>query len=116
MAPEKGSLKMKKSLIYTALGAAILFATPALAGSSGAMPAAGNLNSELLASNCVVCHGQGGASNGHIPGIDGYSKDEMIEALMDFKTGNRSGTIMPRIAPGYTDAQIEAIASEIAGN
>ncbi|MCK5547276.1 MAG: hypothetical protein KAI27_07865 [Rhodospirillaceae bacterium] len=107
---------MKKALLTTALGVAVLFTTPALAGSGGATPSAENLNGALLASGCVVCHGQGGDSQGHIPSIDGLNKFQMVNALMEFKSGARKGTIMPRIAPGYTDAQIEAIASEIAGN
>ncbi len=107
---------MKKALLTTALGVAVLFTTPALAGGGVATPSTGNLNSELLVSNCVVCHGQGGDSNGHIPPIDGLNKFQMVNALMEFKAGTRKGTIMTRIAPGYTDAQIEAIANEITGN
>ena len=109
---------MKKNLItVAALGAAVLFTTPAQAGGgSSAAVDTGNLNSALLVSNCVVCRGQGGESQGYTPSIDGLNKNQMISALMDFKSGNRKGTIMQRIAPGYTDAQIEAIANELAGN
>ena len=107
---------MKMGILTTALGAAVLFATPVLAGGSGAVANAENLNGALLASNCVVCHGQGGDSQGHTPSIDGLNKFQMVNALMEFKSGARKGTIMPRIAPGYTDAQLEAIASEITGN
>ena len=108
---------MKKSILTTALGAAVLFASPALAGSDGSVVAStGNLNADLLVSNCAVCHGQGGDSNGHIPSIDGLNKAQMVNALMNFKSGDRKGTIMQRIAPGYTDAQIEVIANELTGN
>lgn len=69
-----------------------------------------NLNAELLVSNCVVCHGQGGKSAGGTPSINEISTDRMITMLKGFKDGTRSGTIMVRIAPGYTDAQIEAMA------
>ena len=107
---------MKRRILTTALGALALFASPALAGSDGGTANAENLNSALLASNCVVCHGQGGNSQGHTPSIDGLDKFQMVNALMEFKAGTRKGTIMQRIAPGYTDAQIEAIAKEITGN
>lgn len=107
---------MKRRILTTALGALALFASSALAGSDGGTASAENLNGALLASNCVVCHGQNGKSQGHTPSIDGLDKFQMINALMEFKAGTRTGTIMPRIAPGYTDAQLEAIANEITGN
>jgi sulfide dehydrogenase cytochrome subunit len=35
--------------------------------------------------------------------------------MKDFKNGNRKGTIMGRIAKGYTDEQIDALAKFVAG-
>jgi cytochrome c553 len=31
--------------------------------------------------------------------------------MQDFKAGRRTGTIMPQLAKGYTDPQIEALAA-----
>jgi len=35
----------------------------------------------------------------------------MIKALSDFRSGARPGTVMDRIAKGFTDPEIEAIAA-----
>ena len=75
-----------------------------------------NLNADLLVSNCVVCHGDDGISVGSTPSIDGIAKDRLVAMLQSFKDGSRSGTIMARIAPGYSDAQLEVIAGALAGN
>jgi len=111
---------MRKTILLGVLLGAVFVAAsltpPAFAGGSGDGANAGNLNSALLVSNCVVCHGQGGDSQGHTPSIDGLNKAQMLNALTEFKSGARKGTIMTRIAPGYTDAQLEAIASELTGN
>ena len=107
---------MKKTILLGAVFVAASLATPALAGGGAGGESAGNLNGALLVSNCVVCHGQGGDSQGHTPSIDGLNKTQMLNALTEFKSGARKGTIMGRIAPGYTDAQLEAIVNELTGN
>ncbi|MDH5188135.1 MAG: hypothetical protein OEW37_04155 [Rhodospirillaceae bacterium] len=107
---------MRKIIKGAVVGAALLIAAPAYASGDGSAANQGNLNSALLVSNCVVCHGQGGDSQGHTPSIDGLNRAQMLNALTEFKSGARKGTIMTRIAPGYTDAQLEAIASELTGN
>ncbi|MDH3335248.1 MAG: hypothetical protein OEL50_01270 [Rhodospirillaceae bacterium] len=107
---------MKRTILLGAVFFAASLATPAFAGGSGDGAGAGNLNGALLASNCVVCHGQGGHSQGYTPSIDKLDKFQMLTRLTEFKSGARKGTIMPRIAPGYTDAQLEAIVNELTGN
>lgn len=69
-----------------------------------------NLNAPLLASACVVCHGDGGNSLGHIPSISDGSAAKIATTMREFRDGKRSNTIMGKIAKGYTDAQIDAIA------
>jgi cytochrome c553 len=60
----------------------------------------------VLASACSGCHARGGSA---IPSLDGYTT-ERLKALM---TAYRSGgdTVMHRMARGYTDAEIDSIAS-----
>ncbi|PYN57357.1 MAG: cytochrome C, partial [Candidatus Rokuibacteriota bacterium] len=36
---------------------------------------------------------------------------EIIKAMQDFRSGARAGTVMDRIAKGFTDAEIQAIAA-----
>jgi sulfide dehydrogenase cytochrome subunit len=71
----------------------------------------------LLALSCLNCHGPGGKSPGDIPSIAGKSEDFLKNALIDFRDGKRSGTastIMTRLAKGYSDAEIDAVAKYVA--
>ena len=42
------------------------------------------------------------------------SEDYFIQAMLDYKDGERFATVMDRIARGYTRAQIEAMAEFLA--
>ena len=71
----------------------------------------------VLALSCLNCHGPGGKSPGEIPSIAGKTEDFIKNALADFRDGKRSGpsaTVMGRLAKGYSDAEIEAVAKYIA--
>jgi cytochrome c553 len=69
-----------------------------------------NMNPELLASNCVVCHGPNGESVSHIPAINALNANEISDRMREFRDGKRAATIMDKIAKGYNDAQIDLIA------
>lgn len=68
----------------------------------------------VLADACAACHGTDGKSPSTIPSIQGKSADYMVQRLMAFKSGEREGTVMNRIAKGYSDAEISAIAKHLA--
>ena len=69
----------------------------------------------MLANTCAGCHGTGGASAGDImPIIGGMEKEYMQLVLMEYKSGERDSTIMGRIAKGYSDNELKAIASYMA--
>lgn len=70
--------------------------------------------SEYLAANCANCHGTNGKSVGGLPALAGYPKAEFIQAMKDFQSGKREATLMHQISKGYTDAQIEAMATYFA--
>lgn len=77
--------------------------------------AAGNvcatdMHSAILANPCAGCHGTDGASPGAIPPIDDMDAEDIRKGLMAYKTDQRKGTIMNRIAKGYTDEEIAHIA------
>lgn len=91
------------SLLAVATVAAL--AAPALAQ---------NANPTLLALTCQGCHGGQGKSPGQIPAINGRTMQQVAEILRDFREGKRPATVMTRIAKGYTDEEIEAIAKEVA--
>ena len=95
-----------------------------LAGALGALMVAGLgvLGSALanetaptvLADSCQECHGTNGNSPADIPSIAGLEAAALEAALIAFKT-DTDATIMGRISRGYTDAEIKALAAEIAG-
>lgn len=63
------------------------------------------------ASSCAACHGFEGRSVGEVPSLAGKSKDDLYRALLAFKSGAaKTATIMPGLARGYSDAQLEAMA------
>ena len=70
-----------------------------------------NLNPHLLGAGCVVCHGPGGDSRGHIPPLNIMNKVVIKTRLNDFKNDLRANTIMAKIAKGYTDKQIDVLAA-----
>ncbi|WP_178863698.1 c-type cytochrome [Thiomicrorhabdus cannonii] len=72
---------------------------------------AGIDRAEMLANTCAGCHGPNGVSHGPAtPSIAGISKDYFIESMNAYASGSRPSTIMMRIAKGYTEADIAAMA------
>jgi cytochrome subunit of sulfide dehydrogenase len=68
-----------------------------------------------VARNCYICHGTFGISPDPIPDLMGMSEADIQQALLEFKSGQREATIMDRIAKGYSDEQIAAVAAYLAG-
>jgi sulfide dehydrogenase cytochrome subunit len=99
----------------SAYAAAVAFAATGLLGVA-APAAAQNANPQLLTVSCSGCHGPSGHSPGAIPSIYGRTAPALAETLRDFRDGKRPSTVMVRFAKGYTDAEIEAVAAEIAAN
>lgn len=65
----------------------------------------------LAAQGCVGCHGVRGTGSGAIPGIAGRPAAEIAATMNAFRANERPATIMGRIARGYTEADIAAIAA-----
>jgi sulfide dehydrogenase cytochrome subunit len=68
----------------------------------------------LSAEGCYGCHGPGGTGAGGIPAIAGRDAAELRAQMLAFRANERPGTIMGRIARGYTDAEIAAMAEHFA--
>lgn len=65
----------------------------------------------MLSNACAGCHGTKGASAGpSMPSLAGQSKVFFVDAMKKFRSGERNGTVMGRLAKGYTDEQIVAMA------
>ncbi len=64
----------------------------------------------LLAANCANCHGTDGRSQGGMPALAGEAKSKILDALREFRSGQRPSTVMSQIVKGYTDAELDAVA------
>ena len=69
----------------------------------------------VLTNTCFSCHGTDGKSVGDMPSIAGKSADFIAKKLKGFKSGELEATIMNRIAKGFTDEEIAALAKFFAG-
>jgi len=100
----------------------------------GATASAEMASPSMLADTCAGCHGTTGVSNGPAtPSISGFSRIYFVNAMLAYKYGEdeekisaaaktlkmdpddidglkRSATIMDRIAKGYSDEEIGALA------
>lgn len=95
--------------------AAVALAIAGFVGLAGPAQAQ-NANPQLLTVSCSGCHGPAGRSPGAMPSIYGRTAASIAETLRDFRDGKRPSTVMVRFAKGYTDAEIDAVAAEVAAN
>jgi cytochrome c553 len=88
---------MMRSFIATA--ALLALATSSLA--LGAPPPG--------AASCLGCH-PAKANDSPVPALSPRSAAEITEAMAAFRAGTRPATVMDRIAKGFSDEEISAIA------
>ena len=62
-----------------------------------------------LAATCANCHGTGGRSV-YEPLVE-RPREKLLSMLADFRSGEHEATIMHQIVRGYTDEQLELIAT-----
>ena len=89
-------------------GAGLLVALWALPGPAGAQRLA-----PPGALACAGCHGPVRAGS-PVPPIHGRSAAEIVAAMQDYRAGRRSATVMDRIAKGFSDDEVEAMAAWLA--
>ncbi len=87
-----------------ALAAAIGLASIAAAVAASAEPPVG-------AASCSGCHPASKQVASPVPRLVGMDRAAIIKAMQDFRSGARAGTVMDRIAKGFTDPEIQAIAA-----
>ena len=64
-----------------------------------------------LAATCASCHGTDGRSvTKEVASLAGLPKDYLVAQMKAFRDSARPATVMPQIAKGYSDAQIELVA------
>lgn len=70
------------------------------------------LDARAIACNCQNCHADSPASVGvSIPSLETLSTEQIQQALLDFKYDRKPATLMPRLAKGYSDEELAAVAA-----
>jgi sulfide dehydrogenase cytochrome subunit len=63
------------------------------------------------AASCSGCHAANAGVQTPVPPLTGRPADEIVSQMAAFKSGERKGTIMDRIAKGFSDDEVRAIAA-----
>lgn len=63
-----------------------------------------------LANACASCHGTDGRSQGVIPSLAGMPAADFTAKMAAFRAGEGDATVMDRIAPGVSLAEIDGLA------
>ena len=66
------------------------------------------------ASSCSGCHPTGVNVDTPMPPIRGRDAQQIVAAMQAFRSGERPSTVMGRIAKGFSDDEIRAIAAWLA--
>ena len=108
-------MKIKPVALNLTFLAASLFC---LANTAFAQADAGKeaLYVKSLAATCANCHGTNGKAveGSSVVSIAGLDKAYQVAQMKAFKAGTRPATVMHQISKGYSDAQIETLASYFA--
>ena len=86
------------------LAAAIGFTSIAAAMAASAEPPAG-------AAACSGCHPASARVTSPVLRLAGLDQARIVRAMEEFRSGKRAATVMDRIAKGFTDDEIQAIAA-----
>jgi len=87
-----------------AVAAAIGLLSIAAAVVASAEPPAG-------AVSCSGCHPASFTVTSAVPRLAGQDRAAIVRAMQEFRSGQRAGTVMDRIAKGFTDDEIQALAT-----
>jgi cytochrome c553 len=88
-----------RSAIAAAVALAATAATPAV--SSEPPPGA---------AACSGCHAESAQVNSPLRRLAGTDRAAIVKAMREFRSGQRPATVMDRIAKGFSDEEIQAIA------
>jgi len=66
------------------------------------------------ASSCSGCHPPTASAEIKVPALRGQNPAEIVAAMQAFRSGQRPSTVMGRIAKGFSDDEIRAIAAWVA--
>jgi len=63
------------------------------------------------AASCSGCHPASSRIASPVPRLAGIDRAAIVRAMQDFRSGQRAATVMDRLAKGFTDEEIQAIAA-----
>jgi cytochrome c553 len=66
------------------------------------------------AASCSGCHSPRAGTTSPVARLNGRDADELFAALAAFRDGSRPATVMTRIAKGFSDDELRAIAAWLA--
>ena len=67
------------------------------------------------AASCSGCHPTSARVTSPVVRLAGLDRAAIVRAMQEFRTGQRAGTVMDRIAKGFTEDEIQALAAWFAG-
>jgi sulfide dehydrogenase cytochrome subunit len=89
---------------------AALYAVALMVTLAGPASAAGLADAPPGATSCSGCHPSGRVDTS-VPRLNGRSPADITAAMQAFKSGQTASTVMGRIAKGFSDDEIKAIAA-----
>lgn len=88
---------------------ALAAAGPLTAEPPRAAEAGDSVHAAAAAAPCQGCHGPASA----LGDLGQLARPDILAALRSYRSGERAGTLMPRIARGYSDAELIAMANAL---
>jgi cytochrome subunit of sulfide dehydrogenase len=77
----------------------------------GHASAAGPADAPPGALSCSGCHPPSRSTDATVPRLSGRNPADIVAAMEAFKGGQRPSTVMDRIAKGFSDDEVKAIAT-----
>jgi len=96
-------MKINSLFLVILLGAAV--------AAGGRTAEAQSADVSILALTCSGCHGRDANGSGAIPGLRAQQQEYLAAQLKAFKSGERQGTVMNRLAKGYTAEEITGLSA-----
>lgn len=106
-----------RTLARAVTGVLLALSTWAVQAQATGRPAPEALKLRALAATCAHCHGTDGrAVEGEATiRLAGLPADYTLTQLLAFRSGQRPATIMHQITKGYSQEQLESLATYFAG-
>jgi sulfide dehydrogenase cytochrome subunit len=98
--------RLSKTVLAAVGLSAYLSAGPVLADSHRP----GGAKGSTIGYTCMGCHGDSGMGSGKIPRLAGLPAAVIAGKMLAYKSDAQAETVMNRIAKGYSDEEIQAVA------